>query len=532
MDQSINFPDNQQTFSPLPVGAIVGNYRVVQRTRSGPEGNTYLGQRTTEAGTTYQIVEYPAGEVRPLTALAKLRLEHPALLAPCEAFTLGGRAYAIIPAPQGMHPVGQLPACEALRLVITIGEALVYLHSQGVAHLRVQPSSILLADGRAYLGSLEESQVLRTAGDEALLLFERDANFLALTLGALVSTGEAARAPLEQAISKIREHGIGHSYQSVAQVIADCQQALAYCQGESPARSLTAAPALTVLAGSATSTGRVRANNEDALGQLHLTIIDGHGQACLLACFVVADGMGGEARGELASKLAVQQILEHTVRRLLPSALQQSNATSLSEPAGGMDTLERERQMREALLEGFRTANRELRLLVQAYGQAIGTTATALLIFGRQALIGHVGDSRAYRLTSGVLTTLTEDHSYIQRLIQLGQLDPAERAHHPRRNALYRALGQQDALEVDIISCPLEPGDCFLLCSDGLWEALPEPSLAQLLSNEAIRIAPTDLAARLVTLADDADGQDNSTAIVVAIAGDQQAPIQQHVAHT
>jgi len=173
--------------------------------------------------------------------------------------------------------------------------------------------------------------------------------------------------------------------------------------------------------------------------------------------------------------------------------------------------------MREALVEGFRIANRQIRTLVHTQGRTIGTTTTALLIFGGQALIAHVGDSRAYRLNRGVLTVLTEDHSFVQRLIRLGQIDPADQASHPRRNALYRALGQQDEVEVDLVSCPLEAGDCLLLCSDGLWDAVPAATIANILATSSDRSSTPARAARLVALADEAGGQDNSTALLIEI---------------
>ena len=511
--------DAQRVVPPLAVGTMIGNYLIDQVLDSEPTGNRYLAHATTSPASRYELAEYPVGEETPLLALARLRLEHPALLAPCDLLTVGDRVYVIIPAPQRAEPVGPLPVVAALQHVMLVGEALAYLHSRGVAHLRVQPASIRLVNGRACLASLEASQVVRVGGDDARLLFERDANFLALTLGVLAAQqAENDAAALGQAIATIRERGINHSYQSVAQVIADCQQVLAQVQAPASMRSQTFAPALSVQAGHATSVGLVRSHNEDALGNLVMTTLDGQGRVRLFACFVVADGMGGEACGEVASQLAVQSILEHVLRRLAIPTLQQSNDI-MPDRGGGTETLERERQMREVLLDGFRVANHEIRALAHVPGQKIGTTATALLISGRQALIGHVGDSRAYRLNSGVLATLTEDHSYVRRLIQLGKIDPVDYVNHPQRNALYRALGQQDEVEVDLIACPLESGDRLLLCSDGLWDAVSERLLAQGLMDHEGGMSPAALAARFVALADEAGGQDNSTAIVIEIEG-------------
>ncbi len=507
------------TLPPLPDGAVIGSYILARLISSGPDGNTYLAHTRADAVGAYQVIEYPAGEQRSLAALARLRLDHPALLAPREALTLGARAYLILPLPTNAQPIGALPPEDALRQIIIVGEALAYLHSQGVAHLRVQPASIMLVDGEARLGGLEDAQIVRANADDARLLFERDANFLALTLVRLAASdsSQQTNTPLDAALGKIREHGISHSYQSVAQVITDCQQALAPLQRAAHPASQPPDFTWTVHVGHATSIGLVRPNNEDALGHLLLNLRDGQGQSRLLACFVVADGMGGEARGEVASHLAAQHILEQVTRRLALPLLQGADAPQWTSAA---DALERERLMREALVEGFRSANRQIRLLARAHGQTIGTTATALLICASQALIAHVGDSRAYRLHRGVLAVLTEDHSYVQRLIQLGQIDPTNQAHLPRRNDLYRALGKQDDLDIDLVACPLEAGDRLLLCSDGLWDAVPESTLAALLADQDLARAPTVSAARLVALANEAGGLDNSTAIVLEITGE------------
>lgn len=516
MEQFYSSVPNTQGLPPLPPNTSVGEYVIDQILSRTPAENTYVAYRRIGDTRAYRLIEYPAGEDHPLAALAKLRLEHPALLAPCAALTLGERAYVITPLLQQAQPIGTLPPLEALQQIISIGEALVYLHTQGVAHLRVQPASIVLTKGAACLCGLEDAQIVRIGGDDAPLLFERDANFLALTLGVVAGIDQTQGSDnhLARAISKIREHGSNQRYQSVAQVIADCQQAMGTFQVTGHSASQAAALIFDVQTGHATSVGLVRANNEDTLGELALKLLDRNGQTHLIGCFIVADGMGGEALGEIASQLATRSVLEQATRRLALPLLQWSEA---DEEVAIIDVLERESQMRAALVDGFRFANRQIRTLAHTNGRAIGTTATALLIFDGQALIAHVGDSRAYRLNRGVLTLLTEDHSYVQRLIQLGQIDPADQANHPRRNALYRALGQQDEVEVDLIACPLEAGDRLLLCSDGLWDAVPEATLANLLAGSNNSASPATRAAQLVALADEAGGKDNSTALLIEV---------------
>jgi serine/threonine protein phosphatase PrpC len=442
-----------------------------------------------------------------------------------------------------MPPAG-FPPSEALHQTIGLGQELAALHRQGIAHLHVHPENLTWAEGRLVLGCMATAHILPPDSPDAPFLFARDANFLALTLGALTSSAAnapAADAQLQAAISAIREQGARQAYESIEQVLAECQGALALVGDADGAAAPTArasalpaapllpwlrpAPAWTISIGQASSVGLVRPHNEDALGQLHLTLRAGHGQPLLLTCGVVADGVGGEAHGELASHLAVSTILERITRQLALPALaapmeQAASAAPISPMLASADAAPQTTHLlQDALLDGFRAANRAILALERAPGQLIATTATAVLLVGDQAMLAHVGDSRAYRLHQGTLTALTSDHSVIGRLVQMGQLDPAQAASHPQRATLYRALGQHEQVEVELLACPLAAGDRLLLCSDGLWGALPPEQLAACLAESPPIPAPA-LAAHLVALADAAGGEDNSTALILDILPD------------
>ncbi|HEY7125990.1 MAG TPA: protein phosphatase 2C domain-containing protein [Ktedonobacterales bacterium] len=511
---------------PLPPGTTLGEYRILQLISSESSANLYLAQALTEGQPASHLWEYPAGREGPLLALASRQFAHPALLTPIHVLTQAQRMYLSIPVPQDAQSLQTLPPAEALRQIIALGEGLTALHQVGVAHLHVHPDNLIWTQGRLVLGGLEAAQVLPADSADAPFFFARDANFLALTLGTLSDSGAGTPAGqlLEAAISAIREKGADQAYRSVEQVLAECQQALARASNNASTTSggQPAAPAWTIISGHATSVGRVRANNEDALGRLELTLLDGHGQPVALACFLVADGVGGETRGELASHLATHAILESIAREVALPALASRDLLRAQPEWQHTSFSPRERPLREALLDGFKAANRAIHSLARAQGEVMATTATALLILGEQAIIAHVGDSRVYRWHQGRLAVLTEDHSIIQRLLRLGQLTPEEAANHPKRSMLYRSLGQQEQIEVEVSSCPLEEGDRLLLCSDGVWGAVSNEQLEQVLTEHHSHPASA-VAAHLVALADEALGEDNSTALVVDIRK-QQAP--------
>jgi serine/threonine protein phosphatase PrpC len=144
----------------------------------------------------------------------------------------------------------------------------------------------------------------------------------------------------------------------------------------------------------------------------------------------------------------------------------------------------------------------------------MGTTCTAALLVGNGLYLAHVGDSRAYLLQPGGPRLLTADHSTVGRLIQLGQLDPSEAREHPLRNQLYRTIGQQPQVMVDFIYQPVGQSSHLLLCSDGLWGLVDEAQMAQAILRSPW---PQDACEELIALANLAGGDDNISAVVVAL---------------
>ncbi|MDX6609862.1 MAG: family protein phosphatase [Solirubrobacterales bacterium] len=215
--------------------------------------------------------------------------------------------------------------------------------------------------------------------------------------------------------------------------------------------------------------------------------------------FVVADGMGGAQAGEVASKAA-------------------ADAFDVDLPGDPP-----ERVLRETIL----AANRRIHELARADPSraGMGTTLTAAIVdaAGEEVAIGHVGDSRAYRLRAGKLEQLTRDHSLVEEMRRKGQLTDAQAEDHPQRSIITRALGPEPEVEPDIQTVPAAPGDVFLICSDGLTTMLDEKQIAKLLSGA------TSMSAAVRALIDEANragGRDNITALAFRLE-DAAAPQKQ-----
>lgn len=232
--------------------------------------------------------------------------------------------------------------------------------------------------------------------------------------------------------------------------------------------------------------GRVRQVNEDSA--LTGFIND------QLAFAIVADGMGGHQAGDVASQIAVEAF-----QRVLQQHVDIVNWTA--EDA--------KRLMRIAI----RQANDEIYSLAKHMTQYhnMGTTIVAALIINQLVVIGHVGDSRAYRINNEQLELLTEDHSLVNALVKSGQLTAEEAEHHPRKNVLTRAIGTEDDIDVDIRIMEWKKQDILLLCSDGLSNRVSEEQLHQTVAS----LVPLEQRAdQLIELALQAGGDDNITLIL------------------
>jgi PPM family protein phosphatase len=245
--------------------------------------------------------------------------------------------------------------------------------------------------------------------------------------------------------------------------------------------------------------GMVRNNNQDSMFTMFSATVSVESQPDF-GLFIVADGMGGHHDGERASAIAVRIIAKHVVDNFYRSLV---GATS---PDADRPIIS------EVLSEAFQKANET----VSGEIPEGGTTVTAAALLGDLVYIAHVGDSRAYMITSEAIEQITRDHSLVQRLIELDQLTPEEAAAHPQRNVLYRAIGQSENLEVDVLTHRLPANARLLLCSDGLWNQVTEQNLLQIVQSSK---SPQEACDHLITLANDRGGPDNITVVLVQVPG-------------
>jgi len=224
----------------------------------------------------------------------------------------------------------------------------------------------------------------------------------------------------------------------------------------------------------ATDTGRQRSANEDSVF-VHAPV------------FVIADGMGGAQAGEVASKTSVEAF------------------------EGGLPEGPPERVLKETIEGANRTIHRLAREDANLTGMGTTTTAAILDPEAEEVAIGHVGDSRAYRLRRGKLERLTRDHSLVEEMRRKGQLTEAQAEDHPQRSIITRALGPEPEVEVDLQTVPAQAGDIFLICSDGLTSMLDDEHIERLLARAT---SMPNAVRALVDEANRAGGRDNISVVV------------------
>jgi serine/threonine protein phosphatase PrpC len=266
-----------------------------------------------------------------------------------------------------------------------------------------------------------------------------------------------------------------------------------------PLETIVPRPGQRLLFGHLSDVGSVRDNNQDSAFALFASSTSADNLPDF-GLFIVADGMGGHQEGERASAITTRLVVRHVLREIYEVLLNQQ-----------MDDPDR-----PSISDVLRAAVQEANDSITEQIPEGGTTVTTAIIIDDLAYIAHVGDSRAYMITDDRLEQITRDHSLVQRLIELDQLTPEEAADHPQRNVLYRAIGQSETLDVDAITRRLPPHARLLLCSDGLWNMVPEDRIQEIVLHHK---DPQETCNQLVELANERGGLDNVTVIVIQMPG-------------
>jgi serine/threonine protein phosphatase PrpC len=247
--------------------------------------------------------------------------------------------------------------------------------------------------------------------------------------------------------------------------------------------------------GRRTHPGKVRVSNEDSLLSIELSSMH-QGIIQPIGLFAIADGMGGHANGELASRLVIDTIAQIAAFELV----------KIQNPLF--------EEFDDWIKKTLQSANQTVYEARQTAGNDMGSTLVVGLIVGSQAYLGHLGDSRIYLVNKGSIQQLTTDHSLVQQLVSLGKISQEEARFHPQRNIIYRSLGEKPEADADYFNQTLFPNDRLLFCSDGLTNIIDDQKILQIIMEASSAQAACD---RLIEEANSTGGEDNISAIIVEV---------------
>jgi serine/threonine protein phosphatase PrpC len=278
---------------------------------------------------------------------------------------------------------------------------------------------------------------------------------------------------------------------------------------EQPQATQSAFPnGVRLLAATESDAGNVRRSepNEDSTLVLQLERVHGS-NAIPVGTFIVADGMGGHDNGQLASRMAIGTFTERIVREILQPPLTTEKA--------GQEVAQMDEEQLVTILQGaVEDANTAICQVNQRDKTDMGCTITGFMIVGDLAYILNVGDSRTYMYRDGKLYQLTNDHSLVGQLVAGGLIEPDDVYTHPQRSQIYRSLGDKLNVQVDIFKQQIHPGDILLSCSDGLWEMVRNPQIAEILNAAP---DPQTACTQLIEAANANGGDDNVSVVIVSV---------------
>jgi serine/threonine protein phosphatase PrpC len=369
--------------------------------------------------------------------------------------------------------------------------AILSLRAGTVLGDRYRIASLLIEEDGAYLYQAEDLRLCWNCGSEQT---DPDPRFcemcgMELTTHPIVTLRQTLRLPMD---GPAIFHAGEYTYQVEPGAPLD--------------HPIPPAPVAGYFAGYASDTGRQREIDEDSLLVLQLAGLCNRCSGPTLGFFAVADGIGGQDAGEIASRIAVHSLAETMMQQIFLPAISRSDSRL---PTSDLETF-----LQENLVLAVRTANQAIIDLRKQSPTAsnMGCTLTAVLLFDTLCVVANVGDSRTYRMHGSRLTQITRDHSIVANLVKAGEITAEEALTHDKKGVIYRCLGDLPELDVDTYLFELEIGDRLLLCCDGLWEMVPDGLTEDILLQYT---DPQAACQRLVTLANEAGGEDNISVIVI-----------------
>jgi serine/threonine protein phosphatase PrpC len=370
---------------------------------------------------------------------------------------------------------------------LSLADCLDYLHTYGVAFGEaLDPSSFGVAGNKIVWRCFNNARILPMLSDREKI---NNVRLLALNLYAWItgSSTYSIDSPLNPSLNRVFQQAlVGEGFNSGAKFANQINLTLK--AGLSPLN-------LDFHVGRRTHSGKKRELNEDSLLSLHLSRVQ-QGLSQPVGLFVVADGMGGHAKGELASGITVQTFLQKASAEL----------TSLNKYT--------KEDYISWLKQTIQTANQAVFDSRKKDDSDMGSTLVCALMVGNRAYLSHLGDSRVYHLRDKTIHQLSTDHSLVQQLVSLGEISPDEARLHPQRNVILRCLGEKPKVDVDVYIQDLLPGDRLLLCSDGLTGMLDDRQIQIIIQQSP---SPQVACDYLVDSANLAGGFDNISIIVVEV---------------
>ncbi len=453
----------------------------------------------------------PLSADRVASVLRLGRSRHPGVLYHHDLLSYQQATYAVVahPGRWGSLTRGQRPRAQddAVAMVAQVARVLTFLHQQGVALTLATPLELTSAsEWRATLEKIisfgEASDVrvadlsscrVPQAGTERRSLL-KDVAFLGYLLLFLTTITEEIPADTGLAPPALRpyiERATQGAYGTSMALLSDLS---------TMPEPVPSGRSLKSIHGQASHPGRRHTLNEDAIVTFTYDK-EQQGHSVPIGFYLVADGMGGHAAGDVASRTVNEVVAGWIIKtRVLPNLGKTTRKLTSDNVTESL------------LVEAVREANAALVGHAASTGSDLGSTVTAALVIGSCVTVVNVGDSRTYLLRSGALRQVTQDHSLVARLVDANVITPAEVRSHPQRNQIYRSLGHAEEVSVDTFTMPLQRGDRLILCSDGLWEMVEDADIRRVV--EGAR-TPQQACDSLIEAANLAGGDDNISVIVV-----------------